>query len=357
MQLYGQIEKCAGADDGSIIVSGWASTAAIDGAGDIVVPEALAKALDGWKRWGNIREMHKLSAVGTAVAAEMRDDKLWLEARIVDPLAIVKCNTGVYKGFSIGGRALARDPNDRRRITKMALTEISVVDRPENPETGFSLAKAATLQKGIGSAAQFASIIEDLTWFCGCAADEAIWEGDLSDMPRRISEWVRAGIPLVQALMSEELAEAMQRLIACCPPAGADTETKTDAGAMDMAKAAGEQLAKAQGALEAAGSEIAGHIEKIHNLETERDEAIAKAAGFETDLATATKRAEDAEEKFRKLAASPQAGGPILKAAGAVIDAVEEHPEARAEARRIAGLSGEEQALELMKLNLAQRRA
>lgn len=355
MRLYGQIEKCAGEDDGSIIVTGWASTGAIDGAGDIVVPEALAKALDGWKRWGNIREMHKLSAVGTAVAAEMRDDKLWLEARIVDPLAVTKCVAGVYKGFSIGGRILARDPNDRRRITKMALTEISVVDQPENPETAFSLAKAATLQKGIGSAAEFASIIQDLTWLVGCTADEAIWEGDASEMPKRIADWVRAGIPLVQALMSEELTEAIQHLnslVGVAPDATDETAVvETD----DVAKVAGEQLAKAQGALDAAGIEIAGHIEKIHALEGERDEAIAKAAGAEESLAAATKRAEEAEEKFKKLAASPQAGGPILKAAGGVVDDVEDHPEARAEAKRIAALSGEERALELVKL--AQRRA
>lgn len=356
MRLYGQFEKCTGGDDGTLLVAGYASTSALDGAGDIVEPEAMAKALDAWKRWGNIREMHQLSAVGTAPVAEMREGGMWIEARIVDPLAIIKCNTGVYKGFSIAGKALARNPTDRRRITKVALSEISIVDRPENPETTFSIMKASILRKGIGSAAEFASIIQDLTWLVGCTADEAIWEGDASEMPKRIADWVRAGIPLVQALMSEELTEAIQHLnnlVGVAPDATVDTVAVVETD--DVAKAAGEQLAKAQGALDAAGVEIAGHIEKIHALEGERDEALAKATGFETDLAAATRRAKEAEANFKKLAASPQAGGPILKAIGAGADDVEEHPEARAEAKRIAALPPEEKALEFMKL--AQRRA
>lgn len=359
MQLYGQIEKCAGGDDGSIIVSGYASTSAIDGAGDIIVPDAIAKAVESWRRWGNIREMHQMSAVGTAVSAEMRDDKLWLEARIIDPLAIAKCKAGVYKGFSIGGRVIARDPADRRKITKMALSEISIVDQPENRETGFSLAKAAMIQKGVGSAAEFANLVQALIWFAGSVADESIWEGDASDMPGRISDWVRAGLPLVQALMTEELTEAMNDLAAIVGKVPAKPSTEVEAvvvvEAEDVAKAAGEQLAKAQGARDAAGVEIAGHITRIHTLETERDEAIAKAAGFETDLQAATRRAEEAEAKYAKLAATPVPGGPILKAAGAVLADPEPHPAARAEAQRIAALAPDEKAVEFMKL--AQRRA
>jgi hypothetical protein len=50
---------------------------------------------------------------------------------------------GVYKGFSIGGRITARDPADRNIITGLELSEISVVDRPANPEAVFDCWKRA----------------------------------------------------------------------------------------------------------------------------------------------------------------------------------------------------------------------
>ncbi|MBV9814089.1 MAG: hypothetical protein JO326_15175 [Acetobacteraceae bacterium] len=49
---------------------------------------------------------------------------------------------GVYKGFSIGGRVRERDSADRRVITGLALNEISLVDRPANPEAVFDCWKA-----------------------------------------------------------------------------------------------------------------------------------------------------------------------------------------------------------------------
>jgi hypothetical protein len=53
--------------------------------------------------------------------------------------------TGVYKGFSIGGKVLARDSKDKKIITKIALNEISLVDRPSNPEARFDVWKAAAV--------------------------------------------------------------------------------------------------------------------------------------------------------------------------------------------------------------------
>ena len=47
-----------------------------------------------------------------------------IEALVVDPAAVSKVRHGVYKGFSIGGRVLARDPADRKVITRLKLNEI-----------------------------------------------------------------------------------------------------------------------------------------------------------------------------------------------------------------------------------------
>ncbi len=119
-------------------VSGYASTPAKDSDGEIVTLQAIKKALPGYMAWGNIREMHKLSAVGSAQEANIDAKGLFLTAKIVDDAAWKKCVEGVYKGFSIGGRKLDKSGN---KITEIDMTEISVVDRPANPECSFALAK------------------------------------------------------------------------------------------------------------------------------------------------------------------------------------------------------------------------
>ena len=129
------------------IVSGYASTPTQDSDGEIVNLEAVRKALPKYMRYGNIREMHKLSAVGVAEDAAVDSKGLYLEAKIVDDGAWKKCLEGVYKGFSIGGRKLDMEGNE---ITELDLTEISIVDRPSNPDCDFKLAKGEKNLNGAG---------------------------------------------------------------------------------------------------------------------------------------------------------------------------------------------------------------
>jgi hypothetical protein len=121
-------------------ISGYASTACLDSDGEIVAQDALKAALPDYMQWRNIREMHKPSAVGVAQEANLDHRGLYLTAKIVDEGAWNKVLEGVYKGFSIGGRKLAKVGNT---ITKIGLSEISVVDRPANPECHFTVNKMA----------------------------------------------------------------------------------------------------------------------------------------------------------------------------------------------------------------------
>ena len=152
MNLYLDIQKAE-----QRIASGIASTDTMDGQpgvmdgtpyiGDIVDPQALKGALADYLEYANVREMHANSAVGTAVKAEIRDNQLWLSVRVVDDSAWKKVKEGVYKGFSIGGRIvkaiLEKLPDGRyiRRILELVLTEISLVDRPANPDARILLFK------------------------------------------------------------------------------------------------------------------------------------------------------------------------------------------------------------------------
>ena len=130
-------------------VSGYASTPTKDADGEIVTLEAMKMALPDYMAWGNIREMHKLSAVGVAEEANVDAKGLFLTAKIVDDAAWKKCLEGVYKGFSIGGRKVDKQGN---KITEIEMTEISVVDRPCNPDARFTLAKSAKEASGAAGA-------------------------------------------------------------------------------------------------------------------------------------------------------------------------------------------------------------
>jgi HK97 family phage prohead protease len=150
------------------MVWGYASTEAEDDQGETVTRAALAEALADYLRFANIREMHQMSAVGVAEEAAIDDKGLYVAVRIVDPRAWDKVTAGVYKGFSIGGRVKSRDPADHTVITGLSLTEISLVDRPANPEAVFDCWKAEGGQSMADAAAAGSHPVQ--LWHCGVAA-------------------------------------------------------------------------------------------------------------------------------------------------------------------------------------------
>jgi phage head maturation protease len=122
------------------MVYGYASTEALDSDGERVMKAAIEDALPDYLKYSNIREMHKNSAVGIAKDVAVDEKGLYIAAKVVDDQAWEKVKEGVYKGFSIGGKTLAKDGNV---ITKLRLSEISIVDRPANPDAVFDVWKAA----------------------------------------------------------------------------------------------------------------------------------------------------------------------------------------------------------------------
>ena len=134
-RLYGQFEKI---DPQQRIVYGYASTECVDSQGEVVSKTAIAQALPDYMQYGNIREMHQLSAVGKTKSAVIDDKGLYLKAKIVDDMAWQKVAEGVYNGFSIGGKVIQRVDHV---IKQLELDEISIVDRPANPEAVFTVIK------------------------------------------------------------------------------------------------------------------------------------------------------------------------------------------------------------------------
>jgi len=144
MKLYLPLAKI---DREQRMVYGYASTEALDSQGEVVRRQALAAALPEYMRFANIREMHQPSAVGIAKEAAIDEKGLWLGAKVVDDDAWKKVVEGVYKGFSIGGFVTARDPRDPQAITGIDLAEISLVDRPANPDAVFAVYKSARAER------------------------------------------------------------------------------------------------------------------------------------------------------------------------------------------------------------------
>jgi hypothetical protein len=137
VKLYAPISKI---DEEKRMVYGYATTPSVDSQDEVIDLEASFEAVDEWKKWANIKEMHRAdTAVGIAPIIEKHVGVgVYIGAEIVDDQAWKKCVKKVYKGFSIGGKVIAREG---KHITKYRLNEISLVDRPANPDSMFMVAK------------------------------------------------------------------------------------------------------------------------------------------------------------------------------------------------------------------------
>jgi hypothetical protein len=144
MLLYGAIQKIEPQDDGTVRVHGIASSEVVDDQGEIVRADAMRAAIPDYMRFPALREMHQLSAAGTTLEAEVGDDGATrIVAHVVDPIAVAKVRSQVYRGFSIGGRVTQREAGNPKAIAGLVLNEISLVDRPANPEAILDCWKAA----------------------------------------------------------------------------------------------------------------------------------------------------------------------------------------------------------------------
>jgi phage head maturation protease len=132
------------------MVWGYASTPTRDLDGEVIALEAIRKALPDYMQWRNVREMHQPSAVGVAEEANIDSKGLYLGARIVDDEAWKKVLADVYKGFSIGGNVTEREGST---VTGLELIEISLVDRPANPDCRIEVIKAAKADGSVGAEA------------------------------------------------------------------------------------------------------------------------------------------------------------------------------------------------------------
>jgi hypothetical protein len=143
---YASILKYDENEDGTLMVYGNATDDSLDLDQQICDPAWLEKAMPDWfTSGGNIREMHGPNAAGVAKEYENKNGKHIIGVHVVDPLAVKKVKTQVYRGFSVGIKAprVVRDNKAANgRIIDGSIIEVSLVDRPANPNAKLILAKS-----------------------------------------------------------------------------------------------------------------------------------------------------------------------------------------------------------------------
>jgi len=231
LKLFGNISKVNENDDGTLTVSGIASSESIDSDGEIILADAIKNSIGDYMKFGALREMHQNIAAGTTLSMKVSDDgKTEIEALVVDPVSVKKVLAGVLKGFSIGGKVTKRSGQNRNIIEALKLTEVSLVDRPANPDAMITLYKADTIGdepeddevevKEIGTPERTEEVAKSLY----CIADLAsvlnhakyvqrtlALEETGSPIPDEIKEWISEGLEILNQMTQEELTPLMSQ--------------------------------------------------------------------------------------------------------------------------------------------------
>lgn len=132
-------------------IEGYASVEILDHDNEIIGLEALKSGLSDYMVNPILKLMHHDLAIGKILEAEIDDVGLYVKAKIstktrraVEAWGLVE--EGIIKAFSIGGKIIdyvdetVKDTERMvRRITKMKLLEISIVDIPANPASFFTV--------------------------------------------------------------------------------------------------------------------------------------------------------------------------------------------------------------------------
>lgn len=315
---FANISKVDELEDGTVRVFGIASSEDVDSDGEIILADAMKAATAGYLKWGAIREMHQANkAAGTALEAEVRDDgKTYIGVHVVDPDAVAKVKTRVYKGFSIGGKVLSRDAANKKIITGIDWIETSLVDRPANPSAEILVVKAEApitapdevpvdpktetptvdnVEKSIWTLRNFADLLQQLCWLANDAAADAFWNGNGSGVPASIKAWVADGAKLLQGMAEDEVKAMLAAMGAADPIKAAAAKAAAIAEAAEKVSGLEAQIAEATAALETAKSE---HATALAAAQATAGEELAKVAGSTADL---EKRAKTAEDSLAKL--------------------------------------------------------
>lgn len=342
---FGKVDE---QEDGTLKVYGVASSETEDSDGEVVTSDAMRAALPDYMTFGAVREMHQPIAAGTAISAKVSEEgKTEFGAHVVDPVSVKKVQTGVLKGFSIGGRITKRNADDKNRIEGLKLTEISLVDRPANPDAkillvkfgkdGHALEERGQLRKGMYDVARLADLLCSLNYLTQSVQSEAVYEGDNSAVGGKLHAACENLVGILKDLVDEETAEMLgvtsgdvaamaakastistaslvrsfsDKLDILSKRATSPGEAMNDAEKADLKKAQ-DALAETTTQLEKARKDAADAAENVTKADAARKVAEEKLTKATADLAAATKERDELAAESQKLVESLTAKGHV----------------------------------------------
>lgn len=269
------------------VVKGYASTTALDSDGERITFDAIKKGIDGWSEFMNLREMHSNKAAGIGMAVEYDEKGAIVECEVVDSESIKKVRKKVLKGYSIGGKKLSKKGDV---ITGIEVTEISLVDRPANPECMFDMVKAMGLSKPEEKKAlkkrsyndlkkslySVSGLLQAMDILCACGyqleAEEA-FEGEAPAYLPKLKELKGGLADLIREALDHELTE----LTAETSPS--DAEVEEGAKPKDLKKRGAKYSAADVEAFKGIHGTLNQAISKIAEMVGIPVEAIVKAEG------------------------------------------------------------------------------
>ena len=186
------IEKSDKNADGTLTVYGKATDDALDIDKQICDGDWLDRAMPHWfKSGGNIREQHSNIAAGVAKEYELKSDGHYITALVVDPVSVKKVENGVLKGFSIGiknPRVIQDSKAANGRIVDGQIVEVSLVDRPANPNCQLVLAKSASGDETIVQVEELIETEEVVT-------DNVLQSEDITDKETPVEKAIKVSVP------------------------------------------------------------------------------------------------------------------------------------------------------------------
>lgn len=196
--------------------------------------DSFQKATDG-KSYGNLRLMHQAIAVGKLVSIEFLDDvkKIYIGAKVTDDTAWKMVEEAVLTGFSIGGIYIDTWMVGKTMYYTAEPVEASIVDNPCMYGATFDAVKSAgdvekkafkfvlnTLVKDVvgnfiaGSLKKDMYCVSDLAYVLSYLNAirqnikyEEQYEGDDSDIPKRLANVVDELSAVLADYLAEETAE------------------------------------------------------------------------------------------------------------------------------------------------------
>ena len=163
------------ADDGSMFVYGLATDPTLDMDQQICDPGWLKSAMPQWFKTGaNIREQHSSIAAGVGIELNADGDKWMLKSEVVDPVTQTKVRKGVLKAYSIGikqAKVMKSDEAPNGVIVGGNIVEVSLVDRPANPNARIEIAKSVNGELTMSEIEKADDILQEAVMTEGPAAE------------------------------------------------------------------------------------------------------------------------------------------------------------------------------------------